>query len=165
MELQAVTWKCNGLHVIRYITFVTLHAWLRARGLKRIRSKSMRTKSMRGWAYYPVCTQVTQILLYVAAFASLTITNCLSLTFAQKTILPQWIIKRIINGASFDSFPLNQWRSYFIPFSHKHTFLFLKNVFIGSHYKQRKGCNGLPDFPFVLLAFRTLRRSLSFLLA
>ena len=23
MELQAVTWKCNGLHVIRYITFVT----------------------------------------------------------------------------------------------------------------------------------------------
>ena len=28
MELQAVTWKCNGLHVIRYITFVTLHAWV-----------------------------------------------------------------------------------------------------------------------------------------
>ena len=28
MELQAVTWKCNGLHVIHYITFVTLHACL-----------------------------------------------------------------------------------------------------------------------------------------
>ena len=28
MELQAFTWKCNGLQVIRYITFVTLHAWL-----------------------------------------------------------------------------------------------------------------------------------------
>ena len=27
MELQAVTWKYNGLHVILYITFVTLHAW------------------------------------------------------------------------------------------------------------------------------------------
>ena len=26
MELQAVTWKCNGFHLIRYITSVTLHA-------------------------------------------------------------------------------------------------------------------------------------------
>ena len=29
LELQAVTWKCNGLQVIRYITFFTLHAWLK----------------------------------------------------------------------------------------------------------------------------------------
>ena len=27
MELQAIAWKCNGLHVIGYTSFFTLHAW------------------------------------------------------------------------------------------------------------------------------------------